>query len=192
MNKSESKYYNTALCMDKALLQLLEKKDFEFITIKEICKTAGVNRSTFYLHYENLYDLLEETINMISKEFYGSFSKTSVKEELYTATAEDMFFITPDYLYPYLNFIKNNLKLFKTIHNKPILFNVNSAYKKMCNDLFFPILSKFKVPQEKRPYVLAFYTKGLYAVVDEWICNNCKDDIETIVKIMLEFITYES
>ena len=37
MKKSESKYYNTALLMDEALLFLLEKKDFEFITVKEIC-----------------------------------------------------------------------------------------------------------------------------------------------------------
>ena len=33
MNKSESKYFNTALLMDEALLLLLEKKDYEFITI---------------------------------------------------------------------------------------------------------------------------------------------------------------
>ena len=52
MNKSESKYYNTALLMDEALLLLLEKKDYDYITIKEICEKAGVNRSTFYLHYE--------------------------------------------------------------------------------------------------------------------------------------------
>ena len=53
MNKNESKYFNTAVKMDKALVTLLEKKDFEYITVKEICDTAGVNRSTFYLHYDN-------------------------------------------------------------------------------------------------------------------------------------------
>ena len=53
MNKSESKYYNTALLMDEALLLLLENKEFDFITVKEVCQKAGVNRSTFYLHYEN-------------------------------------------------------------------------------------------------------------------------------------------
>lgn len=36
MNKSQSKYFNTAVKMDEALLSLLEKKDFEYITIKEI------------------------------------------------------------------------------------------------------------------------------------------------------------
>ena len=73
MKNSESKYYNTALLMDEALLFLLEKKDYEFITIKEICEKAGVNRSTFYLHYETMEDLLVETIEMITKRFYETF-----------------------------------------------------------------------------------------------------------------------
>lgn len=50
MNKFESKYFNTALLMNQALILLLEKKEFEYITVKEICEKAGVNRSTFYLH----------------------------------------------------------------------------------------------------------------------------------------------
>lgn len=54
MNKSESKYFNTALKMDEALIDLLKEKELEFITVKEICERAGVNRSTFYLHYETI------------------------------------------------------------------------------------------------------------------------------------------
>ena len=38
MNKSESKYFSTALLMDEALIDLLETKDPEYITVKEICK----------------------------------------------------------------------------------------------------------------------------------------------------------
>ena len=60
MNKSESKYFNTAIKMDLALISLLKKKPFDYITVIEICKEAGVNRSTFYLHYETVGDLLQE------------------------------------------------------------------------------------------------------------------------------------
>ena len=68
MNKSESKYYNTARLMDEALLALLAKKNYEFITVKEICEKAGVNRSTFYLHYETVNDLLTESVEYIAKQ----------------------------------------------------------------------------------------------------------------------------
>lgn len=62
MNRNESKYFNTASKMNDALISLLNKKDFEYITIKDICEVANVNRSTFYLHYSNTYELLEEVI----------------------------------------------------------------------------------------------------------------------------------
>ena len=64
MNKSESKYFNTALAMDNALIALLEVKDLEYITVKEICEKAGVNRSTFYLHYETIADLVNEATGL--------------------------------------------------------------------------------------------------------------------------------
>lgn len=64
MNKNESKYFNTAIKMDQSFLELLEKKDFAYITVKEICHEADVNRSTFYLHYETLDDLLKKVLNI--------------------------------------------------------------------------------------------------------------------------------
>ena len=73
MNRSESKYFNTALRMDEALIALLAKKDLEYITVREICHQAGVNRSTFYLHYETIADLLNETLEMINQRFLSYF-----------------------------------------------------------------------------------------------------------------------
>ena len=113
MNKNESKYFNTALLMDEALLILLETKEFEFITIKEICLKAGVNRSTFYLHYQNVNELLVEAIEMVNKRFYESFKNK--KFDVYKASKDESFFITLNYLIPYLNFVKDNKRIFKLI-----------------------------------------------------------------------------
>ena len=108
MDKYKSKYLNTALCMDEALLILLENKEYEYITVKEICQKAGVNRSTFYLHYETIDDLLKETIEMVNERFYNSFGpvKDSFKENWKVSSKkEELVLITPKYLSPYLNFI---------------------------------------------------------------------------------------
>ena len=108
MNKSESKYYNTALLMDQALIELLNKKDFEYITIKEICEKAGVNRTTFYLHYETINDLLSECIDNINKHFIKQFNKNTVEffEKIKNCSNEELILITPEYLTPYLNSAK--------------------------------------------------------------------------------------
>ena len=56
MDKKESKYFQTAIKLEEALISLLNIKDFEYITVKDICLKAKVNRSTFYLHYLNVND----------------------------------------------------------------------------------------------------------------------------------------
>uniref|UniRef100_UPI003FEE9132 TetR/AcrR family transcriptional regulator n=1 Tax=Dysosmobacter welbionis TaxID=2093857 RepID=UPI003FEE9132 len=101
MNKSESKYFNTALRMDEALIALLEKKDLEYITVKEICHLAGVNRSTFYLHYETISDLVNETLEMIDRRFLSYFSKTET-EILNSREKEELILVTREHLVPYL------------------------------------------------------------------------------------------
>ena len=110
MNKNESKYFYTARLMNQALLALLEKKDIDFISITEITQKAGVNRSTFYLHYDNIYELLEETLENLNKEFINSFP---VKIPYVIKSKEDAFLITEEQLIPYLDFCKRNKRILK-------------------------------------------------------------------------------
>ena len=89
MNKSESKYFHTALCMDEALISLLKVKDLEYITVKEICEKAGVNRSTFYLHYETIADLVHEAIETMNQRFMSYFADAKGIEEELDHTCSD-------------------------------------------------------------------------------------------------------
>ena len=103
MNKSESKYFNTALRMDEALIALLEKKDLEYITVKEICHLAGVNRSTFYLHYETIADLVNETLEMVNQRFRSYFpqQEEEVLRDMGSREREDLVLSSPlSPLYP--------------------------------------------------------------------------------------------
>lgn len=50
----------TRMVLKDSLLQLLKEKQFSAITVKEICETADINRSTFYAHYTDQYELLEK------------------------------------------------------------------------------------------------------------------------------------
>ena len=95
MNKAESKYFNTAVKFNKALLSLLEKKPFEYITISEICEKAEVNRSTFYLHYENTGDLLKEAIAYVLDNFtsYFSVDAESIVAQFANCNLEDLKFV---------------------------------------------------------------------------------------------------
>ena len=193
MNKNESKYFNTAIKMDEALITLLEKKDFEYITIKEICDTAEVNRSTFYLHYENTSDLLKETTRYIIDKHlaYYEIDQKRISLQFETCKREELLFITDEYLEPYLTFIKDNQRLFKVSIKQFNSFNMNEVYGRMFEHIFNPILERFHVPEKERAYVMKFYLTGVFAIVMEWLDKNCSDDIKTVTRVITDCVMGE-
>lgn len=52
----------------ESLIELLEIRPINKISISELCKRAEINRSTFYNHYENIYDVLDEIGEVIAKD----------------------------------------------------------------------------------------------------------------------------
>lgn len=185
MNKYESKYFNTARLMNEALLLLLENKDYEYITVKEICSKAGVNRSTFYLHYETIDDLLQETIEYIKKQFFNSFNGAQLNKEIINRSSlEELVLITPEYLTPYLQFLKDNKNVFILINKKPSLFNSEMIFEKMYKELFIPILNKFDVAKENQVYVFEFYFKGVFAIITKWLRLDCNLSINELISII--------
>ena len=190
MNKNESKYFNTAKRMDEALIALLEKKDFEYITIKEICGKAEVNRSTFYLHYENTTDLLREATQYIIGSFLSYFSvdAKSITNQFAECELKELLFITPEYIVPYLTFIKENQRLFKTALNQFGAMNFSGVYEQMYQHIFNPILARFHFAEEERVYVMKFYLSGITAVAMEWLSKGCSDDINTVIKVISDCV----
>lgn len=193
MNKNESKYFNTAIKMDETLIALLEKKDFEYITIKEICDTAGVNRSTFYLHYENTADLLRETTRYIIDKHlsYYNIDEQRILLQFETCNREELLFISDEYLTPYLTFIKENQRLFKVSVKRFHSLNMDDVYGNMFEHIFSPILTRFCVPEKERSYMIKFYLAGVFAIVMEWLDNNCSDDMKTVIKVITDCVMGE-
>ena len=186
MNKSESKYFNTALRMDEALLALLEEKDLEYITVKEICHRAGVNRSTFYLHYETIADLVDETLEMINQRFRSYFpqQEEEILGNMGNRERENLVMVTREYLLPYLRFIRDNKKVYRAAFRNPSSMQAHTRYGELKQQILGPILERFEIPAAQRPYYMAYYVEGIIAIVKEWLRQDCADEVEMIADII--------
>ena len=186
MHKPESKYFSTAKKMDLALMLLLKKKPFEYITVREICEVASVNRSTFYLHYETIGDLLQETTRYLLNDFLAYFSSDTQSIALNLAECEpgELIFICDKYLHPYLTYIQDHKEVFFTAlsHNK--LLGFDDVYKRMFDNFFNPILDRFHYPAGNRQYVMMYYLNGINAIVLQWLQNGCEKSIPEISHII--------
>ena len=190
MNKSGSKYNNTALLMNQALIELLNKKDYDYITIKEICVKAGVNRSTFYLHYDTIDDLLDESIRNINKQFLNYFDKTEEKfiEKINKSPKEDLILVTSKYLTPYLMFMKDNRTIYEVAIKHSNIMHTHEKFNSLNKYIFKPIFRRFDIDDKAGNYMIFYYLNGVNAIISEWIRNGCKDEIEYIEKIIVDCV----
>ena len=190
MNKAESKYFNTAEKMDKALLSLLEKKDFAYITVKEICTAAGVNRSTFYLHYETMSDLLSECAQYMNEQFLAYMQQDSVSfiEKLRTCPLRELYLITPEYLTSYLRYIRENQRLFRTGLEHAATLGLDNSYAQLLQHVITPILDRYGVPESDRGYLMAFHIQGLMGIITQWLKGGCEDSIEHIISVIQQYV----
>lgn len=163
--------------MDEAFLELIEKKGFAYITVKEICEKASVNRSTFCLHYETVGDLLAESTQHIIDEFVAFMPYDTVKflEKMQDRPLDELYLIAPKYLTPYLTYIKEHRRIFKATVEQASALRMTDAYQKLIHHVFIPILNRFGVLPEDQKYVMQFHISGLMAIIDEWLKEDCDD-----------------
>ena len=180
MAPTDSKYFRTAERMDQALLRLLERKDFPLITVKELCREAEVSRSTFYLHYETVADLLSETTDALLRQFLGSMGRRP-EDFLQGIAARPLGELRLESLVPYL---RDHRRIFQTALAHADIFRLEEAYAQLFRHVFTPILDRFQVPDGEREYLVAFYLHGLLAVISQWLRRDCPEDVETLAAFL--------
>lgn len=186
MNKNVSKYNATAKRMYKALLALLKKKPFESITVSELCIEAKVHRSTFYLHYENINDLLEETIQYLFDDFLSYFEPELYRfiEVLPQCELTRLNFICDKYLIPYLVYVRENQEVLKIAHLHGSTIGLYDASSRLYDRILVPILERFHYPQKDYKYIVLYYVNGIHAITMEWLQEGCTRSTEDIAKII--------
>lgn len=142
------------------------------------------------MHYETLDDLLKESVEYMSRHFssYLKKDRDALSYALKEGRLEELNFITPEYLEPYLNYIKENKTLFCTALKNAKTLRLEDNFEKMFQQVFKPIFAHYRVPEEKSRYLIAYYIHGLMAIVNEWLKNNCQTKITEIVLIMQESV----
>ena len=103
MGKTESRRIQmTKALIRTALVELMGEKNFERITIKELCERADVNRTTFYLHYADQRSVLNDL-------------KETVCRRTVAMIGESDFTDPTDFVEQFLKYIKENDRQFRIL-----------------------------------------------------------------------------
>ena len=150
------------------LVELLQEKDLNKITVSELCERADINRATFYRYYIDIFDLLEkieqELIDHL-KEMLPNYMNYSMKE------------IIKEYLKVFLD----NKKLVKIIFsNRKNIFFLNDFFifiYENCKEKWF---LNVDINDEDKNLVSIFCFNGTLGVINYWIQNDFEESVESI------------
>lgn len=161
-----------------------EKQSIEKVTVKEIVELADISKSTFYAHYDDIYDLIEEFEN----EFIN-YLETEM-DEFMAKPSKDFF----PYIQKMTNLLKENEKTYKLIVSTGIPSHFihklkNIINKRVSKDSSFTHLSN-DLPTRK--VQLDFVVSGIIGVIEDYFTGTIQislDEIGVVInKILLQLI----
>lgn len=166
MNENENRRTKlTKLLLKESLLHLMETKPINKITVTEICKGADLNRGTFYTHYLDAYDLLEQIQQELFSEVTEAVDKLLKKNVPSSIIIKEIF-----------ELILKNKNLCKVIlsenGDKAFLKSIiNLTREKIISDW----METYQYPNVRDLELLYIYTSsGIVGIVENWIQNDFK------------------
>ena len=162
--KQERRYRRTEALILNGLTTLLQQKSIKEITVRELADLVDINRSTFYLHYTDIYDLLEKTEQRLLQQLMDAVNENWTMPE----TPKNFF----AFLEQTFNILSENAQLCSALigPNGDIAFLRN--IEKMIRDKGLQTLRSF-APKELREqdlqYAISFALAGCVGLVEHWL-----------------------
>ena len=173
--KKDLRIIKTRKALYNAFEELMKSKPFEQIKVSDICNKALINRSTFYDHYADKYDLLEEYINSLKDSLTEEITKENNIEKN-----------TKEY---YIEIIKLLLLHIQKKRDTYIAIMINNR-NSITNDILYDILSRAIINQinDKKisknipnEIIIRFYIGGVTNICFEWLMYGNKYTKEDII-----------
>ena len=182
-NNSDKRVIRTKKAIRTALFKIMESKDIASITISELTTLANVNRRTFYTHYSNITDILDETESEIVEslsELIAQFDSSSLVDSTYRIFIELNKLITEEYGF-YFHLMKSDFRGVLVSRMKTVL--KASADK---------ILGGFTIPADEKYIMLmsSFINGGFLNLFLEWNKSGKDVSIETAAKVASVMVDY--
>ena len=153
----------------EAFIQLLATKSLEDITISQLTKKAGVNRSTFYLHYLDKQDFLEQ----LKEETLSTVRMILRKETFYPKEALEAI----------LSYFQENGAFFAEIAKNPSIRSFILGMIESTPRSRPVIVAAYQMPER---YAITMYVSGLTGLIVDWIINGTQESPQQLTKIILD------
>lgn len=172
--KDSARVRMTKQLLRRAFTQLLLEKPIQSITVRELCERAQVNRGTFYLHYKDIYDLMESIETQMTQELGDVLIHLDVMPKISESLVE-----------PYrevFEFLKQNSDICIILlgENSDFAFinrllNMGKEYSLKQYMECYPMAD-----EKQTEYFYSFISSGCIGLLRQWAANDFRDSATSI------------
>ena len=166
--KNDKRSVKTRRAIKIAFLKLLRTHDISEVNITEITRNAGINRNSFYTHYKNVNNILDDINN-------DSYEKITVDPHPVIADFSKVV-VNNKYITEYLLFSKSSTDLVRKL--KDII----------CDRFYDSYIKAVSSPNPITRYVIAYIISGVFEMYHLWYRTEKSIPIETVTEKVSKFI----
>ena len=150
--------------IEKAFAELLQTHTLDQITVTDIIRITGLNRSTFYANYADIYDLADKTREKLEQDFSDLFAD-----------------------YDYVQEHTGALRMFTHVKENQLFYK---TYFKLCYDerhqVFVYDAKRAQMEQMDAGlrYHVEFFRNGFNTILKMWLANGCQESPEEMAEIL--------
>ncbi len=162
--KNNKRRRESVAAIERAFIELLQERDFKDITVSDVCKATGLNRSTFYANYVDIFDLADSLREKLEADFSAQFQAGPIADR--SAASLRMF----RHIYENQLFYKTYFKLGYDGRHAVHLYDVQRANADFHSDHL--------------AYHIEFFRNGLNAIIKMWLEGGCRESPEEMNAIL--------
>ena len=176
IKKEDGRVRYTKMRIRSAFYELLQKTEYEKITVTSICDLAEINRATFYKHYLDVPDLVDKLQDDAVNEL-GSRLSQAKGDSLECSVAEA------------LKYIRGNITESSPI--RELIFPRSTGFISKISVLVYELFSDFMLPHEKemtgitKDILFSYISAGSAGIIEYWCRSGYKESEEDIARSII-------
>lgn len=161
----------TKKALASSLKKIMEQKPLRKISVREIIEDCGVNRKTFYYHFQDIYDLLKWVFE---------------EEAIEVVKQYNLILDYQDALHFVLNYVEENKLIcncaFDTLGRDELKRFFQKDFLSVIGNIVEQLSDGMNIPEDYKKFLINFYTEALASLLIDWIRNKEDRDKQKMIK----------
>lgn len=174
--RNDARTVRTKMLIKKAFAELIEQKEIEQITVKELTERAGIHRGTFYIHYKDVYDIIEQTKLEMVSSLEQEFQNVNEQVDSPIPLLDNLFELA-----------KKDFWIYKAIINAKWSGQYTKSVKELIINKYFELNKNSDRKKDK--YILSFIISGAIGMFQDWVLSGEPFPMDEIHDILEQYVT---